>query len=172
MSSRLLIFSTLVILFLTPLGASAEDQPISDSYRKTLSTLLELMGASVAGEQVSYGVAQETLGGIAGTGVQITEQIQQIVVEESLSEFKEKFGDIQYLTELYAPLYAEQLNEKEIGELVAFYQSPIGQKMLSALPIIGQGGAMALQQASFEMIPDFQTKLDAKLRSMGIVIAP
>jgi hypothetical protein len=178
MSSYLLILSTVLTLALAPLSVSAEGslsaegKPISDGYRKKLSTLLDVTGATGAGEQVAYAIAQETLGAIAATGTQITEQIQQVVVDEALSDFAPKFGDIKYLTDLYAPLYSEHLTEEDLDALVEFYESSVGQKTLAALPVIGQSGSMALQQASFEQVPEFQQKVDVKLRAIGVIVTP
>jgi hypothetical protein len=172
MPSHLLIFLTLVVFALSPFAASAQDAPIGDDYKKKLSTLLEVTGAQMAGEQVAYAIAQETLGAIAATGTEITEQIQKIVVDEALSQFPPKFGDIQYLTELYAPLYSEHLTAKDLEALLEFYQSPVGQKTLAALPLIGQSGAMALQQASYEQVPAFQQKVDEQMRAAGIIVTP
>jgi uncharacterized protein len=152
--------------------AAAQVDTVSDEYRKTLSKLLEVIGASVAGEQLAYAIAQETLGAIAATGTPITEQIQQVVVEEALAEFVPSFGDLEYLTDLYAPLYSQHLTEKELSEMLAFYQSPIGQKVLVTLPTVAQSGAMALQQAGLERLPDFQVKVDKKLRDIGVIVAP
>lgn len=146
--------------------------PVSDDYRKTLSRLLELIGADVAGEQIAYAIAQETLGGIAATGTPITEQVQQIVVDAAIKEYVPKFGNIEYLTELYAPLYAEQLSKKELTELLAFYESPLGQKVLVAIPSIAQTGAMALQQAGLETIPAFQAEVGKQLNAAGVEVAP
>ena len=177
---RTALVSTLVLCLvvgvsaaLTPGDAIAQEKPaVSDEYRKTLARLLDLIGADVAGEQIAYAVAQETLGSIAATGTPITEQIQQIVVDAAIQEYVPKFGDIDYLTGLYAPLYAEQLSQKEITELLAFYESPLGQKVLVAIPSIAQTGAMALQQEGRETIPAFQADVDKKLRAAGIVVTP
>lgn len=177
MSSRiaaLLAASSLALSCLTFLPASlaiGEETP-SDGYKRALKTLLEVTGAQVAGEQVAYAVAQETLGAMAASGTQITEQLQQIVVDEALGEFGPSIGNLEFLTNLYAPIYFQHLNEKELGELLAFYQSPIGQKTLVAIPAISQTGALALQQKAFEKLPNFQTKVDAKLKAAGIVVAP
>lgn len=166
------ILISLIALAVVPALAAAEEKPTSDSYRKTLSTLLELTGADAAGEQISYAIAQQTLGGIAATGTQITEQIQQVVVEEAVAEFQPRFSKIDFLTNLYQPLYAEHLNEKELQELLAFYQSALGQKALGALPAISQRAAMSLQEATLEQIPEFQKKVDTKLRAVGIIVEP
>ena len=171
----LLLVSPLALGVLT-LQARAEEpakkKEISASYKKIVRGLLETSGAQMTGEQVAYSVAQETLGTIASTGTPITEEIQKIVVEGALQEFGGKFGDLDYLTSLYAPLYAEHLTEPEIRALLTFYQSPAGKKALVALPQVMQGAMYSLQQASLEKLPDFQVKVDERLREAGIVVVP
>jgi hypothetical protein len=185
MSSRALVWLIPFAFLLTSLTAlpsvatAAEEQPaaaapatVSASYKKTLSTLLDITGARIAGEQVAYAVAQETLGAIAATGTEITEEIQKIVVDEALAEIVPKFSDIEYLTSLYAPFYVGHLDEADLAGLVEFYQSPLGQKTLAVLPVVGQNSAIALQQASLEQMPAFQQKVDGKLRAAGVTVSP
>ena len=156
--------------------AGAQEQPapkpVSKSYRKIVRDLLEMSGAQMAGEQVAYSVAQETLGAIASTGTEITEEIQKIVLEDALKEFGGTFGDIDYLTDLYAPIYADQLTESEVSALRDFYRSPAGQKALAALPAIAQAAMYSLQQASLEKVPGFQAQVDARLREAGVIVVP
>lgn len=172
MSSRILIPLIVLILASSPAVTTAEDDAPSESYRKALSTLLDLTGAQAAGEQMSYAIAQQTLGAIAATGTPITEQIQQVVVEEAVAEFQPRFSKLDYLTELYSPLYAEYLSEEELKGLLTFYRSPLGQKALGALPAISQNAAMSLQEASLERIPEFQKKVDTQLRALGVIVIP
>ena len=180
MPKRIEVLGTLVFFTLALLGSAvsgAEDSPSgsnppSASYRKTVAELLELIGAGATGEQVAYSVAQDTLTAIAATGTPVTEQVQQIVVDESLKEFGTAFGSIDYLADLYTPLYAAQLEESELKELLAFYRSPLGKKTLTALPNIAQAAMMKLQQDSFARVPDFQLKVDARLRAAGLVVTP
>ena len=172
MSSRFLILLTTLVVVLSPSLVSAQEKPTSDEYRQSLSTLLDLTGAKMAGEQIAYAIAQETLGAIAATGTPITEQIQQVVVDEALGEFASRYGDLDYLTDLYIPLYAEHLTEKDMRELLAFYQSPLGKKTLDAMPSIAQNAAVLMQKSSFEQIPGFQQKVDTKLRALGVVVTP
>lgn len=152
--------------------AAAPAAEVSAEYKKTLANLLAVIGAEVAGQQVAYSIVQETLGSIAATGTQVTQQIQDVVVAQAMEDYVPKFANVEYLAELYAPAYAQHLNEKELGEILAFYQSPIGQKAVVAMPQIGQSGAVALRDASFEQMPAFQQRVDVKLREMGIVVEP
>ena len=180
MFSRLFVFLNVALILAASLSASlaySEDTPeskkvVSEKYLKDLGELLEMMGASSTGEQVAYAVANETLGAIAATGSQVTEEMQKIVLDEALIEFNALFGDPKVMSELYAPLYSEHLTEKEIGELLAFYKSPLGQKTLTALPQIGQAGAGLIQEKAFSRVPDFQMRVDQKLRAAGLITSP
>jgi uncharacterized protein len=42
------------------------------------------------------------------------------------------------LIELVVPIYAKHFTEKEINQLIQFYRSPIGQKVIEKLPLITQ----------------------------------
>ena len=178
MSARILVWVAVLTLGLAPsltafrAFADTGDTPvISAQYRTTLTDFLELMGGEAAGEQIAYAIANDTLSAIAATGVEINEEIQAIVLEESLGEFGKLFGDMKYLTDLYAPLYAEHFDQKELTELLTFYKSPIGQKTIVALPTIGQAGGLAIQQASLERVPDFQVRVDERLRKAGLIVS-
>lgn len=165
--------TTFFVLLATSLAfAEDEEKKVDDAYRKLVSSLLESMGARAVGEQVSYAIAQETLAAYAATGTEITEPMQQIVVEEALAEFAPSFGDIEYLTGLYAPIYAQHFSKEELKTLADFYASPVGQKSLTTMPQIGQAAGMSLQQASMDQVPDFQAKVDKRLREAGIIAEP
>lgn len=156
-------------------AAAAEPAPavqVSPTYRKLVSDLLSSIGAEGASEAFAMSAAQETLAAIAATGTQVTEEIQKIVVDEALAEFSANFGGVDYLTDVYAPLYAQHLSEQNIRDILAFYQSEAGQKMIEVVPQISQTAMYTMQQNSLARIPDFQTKVDAKLRAIGIIIAP
>lgn len=155
-----------------PAPDAAKQPPVSDGYRKIVAELLESIGAGVAGEQVAMSMAQETLGAIAATGTPITEEIQKIVVDEAVSEFTDLFSGVDYLTNIYAPLYAAHLSETELREILAFYESPAGQKMISIVPQISQTAMYSIQRDSLERVPDFQAKVDEKLRAAGVIIEP
>jgi hypothetical protein len=177
MKARRAVLATALLLTLvfivTPSVSHAQANPkVDPGLRKAVSELLVLIGAESSGEGVAYSIAQETLSSIAATGAPVTETMQQIVVEEALAEFTPIFGDIDYLTDLYAPLYAEHFDEKEIRTVIDFYASPIGRKTAAVLPEIAQSALGEIQKASYARIPDFQKKVDTRLKASGIEIAP
>jgi hypothetical protein len=155
-----------------PAAEAPSPDAISPKYRAAVKSFLEIANSTAIGEQIAYMMADQTLAAIATTGAPITDPLREIVLEESLKEFEPVFGDIEYLTDLHAPLYKQHFSEQELRDLVAFYETPLGKKMTEALPQISQASGMALQEASFAMVPAFQAKLDARFQEAGIQVQP
>lgn len=63
-----------------------------------------------------------------------------------------KMFDINDILENLIPVYAEYYDEKELNELIRFYESPIGQKLLQTAPTI-------LERSTYTSIRYFQERI-------------
>lgn len=144
---------------------------VTPAYRKAMRSYLDSQGGMDAvGEQVAYGAANETLIAISNSGIEVTEAIQRIVLEEALEKYAKKFGDLDFLTDLWAPIYVNHFSLEEINEMTSFFRSAVGKKTVELFPQINQQGMTAIQEASFVITPAFQLAIDARLREAGITI--
>ncbi len=160
-------------LALGPQAAAAEEQPLDPKFRESVKTYLSLQGSvEQMGLSVAYNAANETLMAIAQTGVEVTEPMQNIVLEQAIETYASRFGDLDFLTDLWAPIYAKHYTQKEIQTLIDFYQSPIGKKSLELFGPINQEGMGAIQESAFAITPGFQLDVNAKLEAAGISITP
>ena len=115
----------LMILFIgSPIHAKKKTQKVD----KGLETAKNLMIASGSG----------TL------GIQVMKQIINMqkqrlpqVPENFWSGFMKMVSPDQ-LVNLTAPIYAKHFSVKEMKEMIAFYNSPTGKKLVSKLPVITQ----------------------------------
>jgi len=169
-----LAFSTLALLFalLTlALSATAEDKvekKVDPAFRKTVARYLTVQGvATTLGDQMTYAMADQMLGAVAASGVEITQGVQDIVLSETRKQFGTRFGDIEFLTDLYAPVYAQHFSEKEMQELITFWDSPIGKKTIKLTPMLAQATHSAIQMATEELIPTLQANVEARLTGAG-----
>lgn len=168
------------MLLASPIAAAEEDsakastpKPVEPAFRQAIRDYVEIQGsAELMGQSIAYGMAEQALQAIAQTGAQITEPMQQIVLDQALTSFGKKYSDVDYLTDLWAPIYAQHFTVEEIRELVAFYRSPIGRKTIELMVPITQAGNEALQKAAYSDVPGFQLAVDAKLREAGLTAAP
>ncbi len=75
----------------------------------------------------------------------------------------EKHFDPRALTETVIPIYDKHLSSEDLRELLAYYQSPFGQRMLKVLPEVAREsqaagfklGQKAAQDAMEELKPDY-----------------
>lgn len=181
--SRFALIGSLLLAFVAgslALGAGtslAQDTPapvaakgeVAPSFKKALRAYLELQGSLEGfGQNVAYGATDETLNALANSGIEITESIQQIVLEEAIQTYGKKFSSIDFLTDLWAPVYNKHFTEAEVNEMTAFFESPIGQKSINLLPAVQQEGMLAVQQVSVSITPGFQLAVDARFREAGV----
>lgn len=156
----------------SPGGASAvaKAPEVTDAFRAAMKRYLLAQGAiEQIGESVAYGAANETLIAIQNSGTEVTEPMQAIVLEEALDSYGRRFGDVDTLARIWAPVYARHFTVSELDQMTAFFQSDVGRKSIELLPVINQEGMQALQQESFAMTPEFQLAVDARFREAGIV---
>ena len=173
LQSLALLLGIALGLALDPSAATAADEPLDPKFRESVKTYLSLQGSvEQMGLSVAYNVANETLMAIAQTGVEVTEPMQNIVLEQAIETYSSRFGDIEFLTDLWAPIYAKHYTQKEISTLIDFYESPIGKKSLELFGPINEEGMGAIQESVFAITPGFQLGVNAKLEAAGIAITP
>ena len=65
------------------------------------------------------------------------------------------------------PIYQSHFSELDLNEIVAFYSSPVGQKVLREMPAIS-AEAMRVSNARLQpKIDEVMKNLDARIRAMG-----
>jgi hypothetical protein len=65
------------------------------------------------------------------------------------------------LKPLLVNLYIQEFSEKELTELIAFYQSPIGKKMVEKQPLLMQKASQVGQTYATSKQESLQTKMNA-----------
>lgn len=148
------------------------DKSVSKEYRATIKRFLEVTGSASMGEQISAMMADQMLASISAAGIPVTDSVRTVVQEEAVAAFQSRFSDMDYLVDVHAPIYREHLSQKELKELIAFYETPLGKKTTRVMPRIAQETGMALQEASFARVPAFQQKVQERLEAEGAEIQP
>ena len=148
--------------------AAGEKAAPSPAYRAAIKRfLLATNIPAQMGEQMTYSATEQALAAHASNGVTITEPMQAIAVEEARKDFGKRFGDVDYLTDLYSTIYADHFSEKEVTELAAFWESPVAKKLMTSTTAINEAFAAKLEEAVTPMSAALQTRLDKRLRDGG-----
>ena len=122
--------------------------------------LMEMLGSQKMGEQMGESILQQVRPALENM-LPPGERRQEILLrlEEKL---RTQFQSPQ-LTDLVIPIYDRHLKQEEIAELIEFYQSPLGRRILEVMPGImdeaqeagGRWGDEIFQKVIAEMEEEF-----------------
>jgi hypothetical protein len=117
-------------------------------------------------------VYETTLVDIAiGSMRQIVQQNPEIraqtdaAIEKTLEEYRGRKSE---LLDQFARVYAVRFTAPELQEIVAFYESPTGQKLAAANSEVNVDLQRVMQVFTNNVRPEFFAKVRAELRTQGI----
>lgn len=87
-------------------------------------------------------------------------------LESDVASLMTAFTD-KTLLEATAKIYAEKFSEDELRAMLDFYKSPIGKKLKSMAPDLALAGVEAGQKAMMDVMPSFQSKIQATMVRVG-----
>lgn len=143
------IFLLTVMILALSLGVAAQE----DSHRASVEKLLLVTNQDQLLEQVYPQIKQLVLG-----------QVQQLDVPREQSPLIEEYFDKIFnvmkeemswdkIKNDFIQLYMSVYTEAEINELIAFYESPIGQKTLEKMPLLMQESMAISQKYTMKIMP-------------------
>lgn len=106
-----------------------------------------------------------------------SETSYEVIVQQLMASFKQQFPEgsnweameqeftnasIYSLTELLVPVYAKHLTLEDLQGLIAFYQTPVGQKFAQKSPLIAQESMPIAQQWGMKIGQNLQQVLQEK----------
>ncbi len=110
-----------VFLFLVAVKTNAQ----TETKEKLIKEMLELSGASK--------MAHQTMELMIASFKKQMPAVENDFWDEFMKEAK-----TDDLITMITPVYAKHFTESEVKELIAFYKTPIGKKMVEKLPVISQ----------------------------------
>jgi hypothetical protein len=119
-----------LIVGLVASPAYADDGGSEERKRALALQVMEVTGATAAGSQVVDSLMAQI------------KPAYPTVPEELWVEVSSSF-DVDEIIELSIPIYMRNFNESELAELVAFYQSSLGRKVIERMPVVMQESMLA-----------------------------
>lgn len=127
----------------TPQSQAAKEKPASNvdasqraidpAKEKDIRRLLDLVGTRALVEQ-SVAEMSKTSRPVLESSLPAGEYRSKLI-DAFFAKFQSKF-DVQQLLDMAVPIYDRYLSHEEIKGLIQFYQTPLGQKTVKALPQI------------------------------------
>ena len=98
--------------------------------------------------------------------MQMKQSPQMSLYEEQLRTFYFKYIGWKALREDLAKMYMEEFNEKEIKELLAFYDSPLGRKAISSMGKLTQKTQVLQQRRVKDNTAELKASIDARTEEL------
>jgi hypothetical protein len=147
----------LSLVLVMSFGGRAAAQEITPAHRAAATEMLLAMNI------------QDNIDASVETMLQLQTEQNPAMAQFSdiLRDFMKKYMTWDTLKDQYADIYARAFTEAELRELTAFYRSPIGKKMASALPQLMSEGAQLGQKAVMDHMPELQQAIMARMQRGG-----
>jgi len=130
--------------------ATAQTTGIADSAKH--ADIVKMLRASGGAE-----LGIQMMDNILPTFVQAFPQVPEQLWEEIKQEFS-----ADALIDMIAPVYDKYYSHEEIQELIAFYESPIGKKLVERTPLVMQESMAVGQKWGYEVAEKIMKKLESK----------
>jgi uncharacterized protein len=162
MTSRFATLSA-VLLACSLLAGPVHAQPATASALAAAKELLELKSAAQLFDPVVTGVIEQTKGALLQTNPQLSKDLTD-VGNQLRTEFAPRRNEI--INEA-AKFYAARFTEQELKDVVAFYKSPAGKKMLEQEPLVLDETFTFVQQWQGRVGEDVMNRFRAEMKKKG-----
>jgi len=144
----------------------ASGQTIDPAFQRDIEHMLELTGAQRLGEQLAGAFVLQVGQSMRQANPNLPPRAVEIMSEVVRGLFTKEFGT---LRPRLVAAYAKVLTPDEVKQLTAFYESPLGRRLIEVSPALAQAGVEAGQAWVKELSPRLEAELRQRLKAEGII---
>ncbi len=149
MKIKLILF----MLFLAVHSSSYAQEELTVEKKAAVNKLLEMTGAMDIGTNVVKSIVGKVLDFLKQSNPEISSRAFTILEEDVNALIREEMGA--YFEMLY-PIYHKYYTLSELNGLISFYETPLGSKVVSTLPLLTQESMLAGQKWGETLTPKIQ----------------
>jgi hypothetical protein len=154
------------LLFATSVTLPARaDQPVDPQTLAVAKKILDVTHASAMGDQVMAQMMKIFTTSLTQTNPGKGQDVSDILNAVLLPAFHDS---IPGLLDEAAKTYARHFTTTELNQLLAFYQTPIGQKFIAEMPGIAHDQMVVGQAFAQKIIVDIRPKLLDAIKQKGL----
>lgn len=167
MKTVIRILPACVVLALALAGPASAQQPAakpaSAACMANAREILAMKNVSAIYANAVPGVVQQAKTQLIQSNLPYQKDLDEVAVVVA----KEFAGKEKEITEGMAQVYCNEFSDKEIADVVAFYKSPLGQKMLTAEPRAIQGSMAYMNQWAQKFAETVTAQFRAEMKKRG-----
>jgi hypothetical protein len=160
--SRLTRVAVLLIAGHLLAGEARAQQP-SPAALAAARELVEVRGAAQMFDPIVVSVVEQTKGALVQTNPQLSKDLNDVGAQLR-TEFAPRRGEL--LAEA-AKFYAQRFSEQELKELIAFYKTATGKKMLEQEPLVLDQTFAFIQQWQPRIGEEIMNRFRAEMKKKG-----
>lgn len=164
MCVRLALLNVCLVALLIPGGPAAAQAP-DPTFESDIVKLLTSMGAANLSGQLATSMTAAIMQQLKMPQPAAAAIVKDVVQSQLASHFNGADGMLARM----APAYAKHFTHDDIRALLMFYDSDIGRKTVTVMPLAFQEGARLAQAWATELAPEIRTELEKRLRSEGLI---
>jgi len=144
-------------------GPSAFAQAPSAAAMATARQLVTVTGATALFSPLVAGVVEQAKLLYLQQNPALGKDLNEIAAKMR-KDLQPRFKDVE---EEVAKLYADHFNEQELKEILTFYQSPVGKKVLQEQPKVVEGSMKYAQDWANKLSEEVTSKMRDELKKRG-----
>lgn len=158
------VLAALGLVALCVSGATAQE-PLTEAKRADILQLMQVTGSAQLAVQFTDAIVKALTDNIKAVRPDIPPRAMDIVREEVTKLLQEQVG---VLAEKVVPIYHQQFTHDEIKGMLEFYGTPLGRKMIHAMPTVLQQAMAEGQVWGKSLAPTIDDRLRIRFAAEGI----
>jgi uncharacterized protein len=152
-----------VAIALVAISAGAGAQQTSVAAVQTAREIIKITGATVLFTPLIPGVIEQAKNLFLQQNPALAKDLNEITVQMR-ADLAPRFEEI---TSEVAKLYAAHFTEAELKEVLAFYKTPVGMKLIAEQPKVGEEGLKFAQDWANQLSDQVTAKMRDELKKRG-----
>ena len=158
-----------ILLLMLPASAFAADaDQIPAPLRADILQLIEMTGGTHMGQLFGDAIAQQIINNLQASHPNISPKAFTIINEETSSMLADPAINKQ-LVDMLVPIYAKYYTDVDVRQMIAFYKTPLGKKIIQNNPPIAQASMQDAEQWGKDVLaPELVKRIRARFQKEGI----
>jgi hypothetical protein len=143
-------------------------EELTDVKKAAIKELMDITGSAQIGEMFATAFLQQMTMALKSINPEIPPRAFTLLEEEINAVIREEMLEKGSLYELIYPIYHKYLTLEDTRELIAFYNTPVGRKIIRVMPQLTQEAMHAGQLWGQSLDPVMQQRIAKRLEKEGI----
>lgn len=158
-----------ILLSTIPLsGFAADSNQVPPRTRADILELINMTGGAQMGLLFGRALSQQMINNLQASHPDISPKAFTIIKEETRKMLADP-RTMDQLIEKLVPIYARYYSDQDVRQMIAFYKTPLGKKIIRNNPEIAQDSLQQGEQWGRNVLaPELVKRIQARLQQAGI----